>query len=137
MKQLRFTTTKAMGMFELIATSEQVKPLCTPDNKGELILSKTKTSSAYIHGKAEQLAGFDIPFLIDGDTAQLDLPIDQQDILMILPSGTYKCKAYLDTVVNNLPKGAYLIILEEESIDELKEEISSFYKDFADAYKNS
>lgn len=133
MEQLRFTTTPAMGMFELISKNESANPLCTPPTIGELIISATKSKAAYIHGKAEVLAKFDIPYLIDGDTAQLDLPIDQQDILMLLPSGSYKCKAYLDTVVNNLPSGAYLIILEEESIDELKEEISNFHKELANA----
>lgn len=42
---------------------------------------------AYIHGEAQDLAGFDIPVYIDGDIMQLRQPLDMQDIEMLLPHG--------------------------------------------------
>jgi hypothetical protein len=93
MKQLRFTTTPPCGMFS-IAYGEA---LVMPDDKGETIQTETKYNRAYIHGDAEDLAGFDIPFLIDGDIGQLDLDIAEQDILMLLPSGEYPCVSTKDT----------------------------------------
>lgn len=97
MKQLRFTTTKPMGMMGIFNAKEDHKPLVTPKNLGELIEDKTKGTGAYIHDDAEGLAGFDIPTFLDGNLGQLDLPVEQQDILMVLPSGEYKCKAVLNS----------------------------------------
>ena len=42
---------------------------------------------AYIHGEAQDLAGFDIPCYIDGDVMQLRQPLDKQQIEMLLPHG--------------------------------------------------
>jgi hypothetical protein len=94
MKQLRFTTTEPRGMFSMIDTID-TELLVTIDNIGTLSEYKPKGSGAYIHGDAEELAGFDIPIFLDGDYEQLDLPIEEQDILMILPSGNYQCVADL------------------------------------------
>jgi len=93
LKQLRLTTTKPMGMLGIMNPIEDHAPLTKPNEVGELIMDKIKGRTAYIHGEAESIAGFDIPTFIDGNLAQLELPIEQQDILLLLPSGEYKCKA--------------------------------------------
>jgi hypothetical protein len=98
MKQLRFTTSEPKSMFDSIFNENHLL-LVTPNNIGELISDQIKGKTAYIHGEAENIAGFDIPSFIDGNLRQLDLPIEQQDILMLLPSGEYKCKAeYYDEI---------------------------------------
>ncbi|MFM2393159.1 MAG: hypothetical protein RLZZ546_1141 [Bacteroidota bacterium] len=97
MKTLRFSTTKPMGMMGIFNSKEDHKPLATPTDIGEIIEDKTKGTGAYIHGDAEELAGFDIPSWIDGNLCQLDLPVEEQDIVMILPEGEFKCKAVLQT----------------------------------------
>lgn len=95
MKQLRLTTTKPMGMLGIMNPIEDHAPLVAL--VGELIMDKVKGKTAYIHGEAENIAGFDIPTFIDGNLAQLDLPIEKQDILLVLPNGEYKCKAEYKT----------------------------------------
>jgi len=92
MKQLRFTTTNPHGMF----SSEQSELLISTENinLGKLI-NLPIGKGAYIHDDAEELAEFDIPCFLDGDYGQLDLPIEEQDILMMLPSGNYQCKSEL------------------------------------------
>lgn len=109
MKQLRLTTTKPMGMLGIMNPIEDHAPLSIPNEVGEMIMDKIKGRTAYIHGEAESIAGFDIPTFIDGNLGQLDLPIGQQDILMLLPSGEYKCKAeYCDRLGSS---DCYLITL--------------------------
>jgi len=103
MKQLRFTTTAPHSMFEF-----DDKPLSLPDEIGEIIYTNVKGRTAYIHSDAEDLAGFDIPIILDGDMGQFDLPVDEQDILMLLPTGEYKCKAVYETDVIS---DCYLITL--------------------------
>lgn len=92
MKQLRFTTTEPYSMFGMFGENEL---LVKVDNIGTLSEYKPKGSGAYIHGDAEELAKFDIPIFLDGDYEQLDLPFEEQDILMMLPSGNYQCIANL------------------------------------------
>lgn len=111
LKQLRFTTTKAASLFSMITLAPR-QPLRNPKDKGELITDIIKGSGAYIHGEAERLAKFDIVYFIDGNTAQLDLPIDKQNILMMLPSGEYECKAELYKEAQS--KNKYLITLKDE-----------------------
>jgi hypothetical protein len=112
MKQLRFTTTKPMSMFGIFNPKEDHEPLVTPNDIGEFIMDDIKGTGAYIHGDAEELAGYDIPTFIDGNLSQLDLPIDEQDILMLLPRGCeYKCKAELCTEIG--AKNKYLITLKK------------------------
>lgn len=108
MKQLRLTTSNPMSVLSMMGRT----PLITPDNIGELVMDKVKGSKAYIHGKAESIAGFDLPIFIDGDLGQLDLPTEQQDILLLLPMGEYKCKAeYHDEIGAS---NCYLITLASE-----------------------
>ena len=109
MKQLRFTTTFAMPMLGIMNPEEDHSPLSLPDDIGELIIDELKGKNAYIHDDAEDLAGYDIPVFIDGNLGQLGLPFDQQDILMLLPSGNYQCKAeYCDRIGSS---NCYLITL--------------------------
>ena len=109
MRQLRFTTTKPMGMLGIFNPVEDHKPLFVPENVGELIHDTVKGRTSYIHDDAEDLAGYDIPTFIDGNLGQLDLPIEEQDILMVLPSGEYHCKSELSTDIGS--RNAYLITL--------------------------
>lgn len=114
MKQLRFTTTKPMPMLGMFNPEEDHAPLALPKEIGELVKAELKGSKAYIHGEAEALAGFDIPTFIDGDMAQLGLPIEEQDILMLLPDGEHKCKAeYCDEWG---ARNSYLITLATEPL---------------------
>jgi len=109
MKQLRFTTTEPHCIF-----GGNHDLLVSVDNIGTLSDYKTKGDGAYIHGDAEELANFDIPYFLDGDLEQLDLPVDEQDILMILPSGEYQCKSelsYKSMISNKIDK--YLITLKK------------------------
>ncbi len=112
MKQLRFTTTKPMAMLGILNPKEDHKILVTPNKIGEFINDKIIGKTAYIHGIAEGLAGFDIPDFIDGNLGQLDLPFNQQDILMLLPSGEYKCKA--EHCMERGATNSYLITLVSE-----------------------
>ena len=94
MKQLRFTTTNPHSMFSF---NNEYELLISTDNinLGHLNTYTPKGKGAHIHGDAEELAKFDIPVFLDGDYEQLDLPIEEQDILMMLPSGNYQCKSDL------------------------------------------
>lgn len=112
MKQLRFSTTKPMAFAGAINPPQDHNPLALPKEIGVLIEDKVKGRTAYIHGKAEILAGFDIPKFIDGNIGQLELPIDKQDIVMILPSGEYKCKSEYCNELGS--SNCYLITLFEE-----------------------
>lgn len=110
MKQLRFTTTAPHSMFN----THDTELLVSLDNIGTLSNYIAKGDGAYIHGDAENIAGFDIPYFLDGDLEQLDLSVEEQDILMILPSGEYKCKAelsYKSLISNKIDK--YLITLKK------------------------
>lgn len=113
MKQLRFTTTMSMSFAGVFNPKEDFKPLALPTEIGEIIQDKLKGKNIYIHGDAEDLAGFDIPLFIDGNLGQLDLPIEQQDILMCLPNKTYKCKAEYYSKYDGFSTG-YLITLFDE-----------------------
>lgn len=105
MKELRFTTSQP-GFFG--STSE---PLIVPDNVGEFInIKEQKCKSCFIHGDAENLAGFDIPIFLDGDLNNLNLPIEEQNITMLLPSGEYKCKC---TIEKDLIDNAYYLTLKK------------------------
>lgn len=112
MKQLRLTTKKPMGLLDIGNPEEDHQPLINPTEKGDFILDKIKGRNVYIHGEAEKLAKFDIPVFIDGNLGQLALPIEEQDILLMLPCGNYKCKSeYNDSIGAS---NCYLITLVEE-----------------------
>lgn len=103
---LRVTTSKP-GFFG--STS---KPLKVPEDLGVVIsLEEKKARNFYIHGEAESLAGYDIPIILDGDMNNLNLPVEQQNILLLLPSGEYKCKA---TIEQDLVDKAYYLTLVED-----------------------
>lgn len=107
MKTLRFTTSKPCGMFSLL-TDEQ-EPVINPTRVNELTGSVDK--NIYIHGDAQKLAGFDIPIFIDGDFRQLENPVNEQDIVMVLPNGEWKCKAEYCNAP--LARNCYLITLKQ------------------------
>jgi hypothetical protein len=107
MKQLRLTIIEPISMF----TMDDFEPLIMPDETGELIYGGNRTGKVYIDGEAQSIAGFDIPYFIDGNLGQLELPIEQQDILLLLPCGEYKCKAeYNDSP---FASDCYLITLKD------------------------
>lgn len=105
MKQLRFTTSQA-GFF-----GESREPVELPNNLGKIVHfdeGSQKCRSIYIHGEAESLAGYDIPIFLDGDMNQVNLPVEEQNILMMLPNSTHKCKC---TIQQDLGGPAYYITL--------------------------
>ena len=114
LKKLRFSTKKPMGMLGIFNPPEDHAPLAIPNDLGELVEATLKGRTAYIHGQAENLACFDIPVFLDGDMAQLDLPVAEQDIVMILPAGEYKCKAVLNDGANGGDINVYYITLFNE-----------------------
>lgn len=103
MKQLRLTTSKPCCFG---STDE---PLVIPTDVTEIIHDEVKGDGAFLHGDVEELAGYDIPIFIDGNFGQLDLPTEEQNILMLLPSGEYSCKAELSNSIGS--KNKYLIQL--------------------------
>lgn len=118
MEKLRLTTTGPQAFFGLLLPGSDMNgPLVVPDDVGEIKEAHNlKCRSAYIHGEAEKKAGFDIPIFLDGDMAQLGLPVDEQDIELLLPEGVYKCKS---EYFNREHVVYYLITLfDEESVNE-------------------
>ncbi len=104
MNQLRITTSEPCSMFSL----QNTEMLVDVSDRGE-IYGTSKTNKAYLHGKAQELAGFDIPIIIDGDISIFDKPKNEQNILLILPSGEYKCYAYYNDTI--FASNCYLIEL--------------------------
>jgi len=101
MNKLRFTTSlpQAFGMVG--------EALVTPTDLKGIDYYEVKLKKAYIHGEAEVKAGYDIPIILDGDLAQLDLPIEEQAIEMMLPSGNFLCTSKPG------PENAYLLELKK------------------------
>ena len=71
---------------------ETGEPLVNPADNGQTY-GESRLNDAYIHGEAEQMAGYDLPVFIDGDLSQLDKPENEQQIRMLLPHGEYECVA--------------------------------------------
>ena len=92
MKQLRITTTTPHSMFSSSDELRTELPTEIGEITGEL---KNKGASAYIEGEAEFLAGFDIPVILDGNIGQIDLPIEEQDIVMLIEGVAHKIVAIL------------------------------------------
>jgi len=107
MKQLRLTTTPPHSMFE---GSDDL--LVKRQDIGKIINCKLKGRTAYIHGEAEEISGFDIPVFLDGDMAQLDLSVEDQNILLLLPSGEYPLISTLQTK-GILDNNAYYLTLKK------------------------
>lgn len=105
MKQLRITTSKPYSMFSF--DENDGIPLVKPETADDIVMDALKGESAYLDGDAQRLAGFDIPIFLDGDMRQLDAPDDKQDILLLLPSGEFACKAVLQ------PSNTYYITLKQ------------------------
>lgn len=111
MKQLRITTTTPHSMF---GSSDELRtelPTDLGETFGEL---KNKGASAYIDGDAESLAGFDIPVILDGNIGQIDLPIEEQDIVMLIEGVAHKIVAILHKNWCNEPQ--YLFCLPTEDL---------------------
>lgn len=90
------------------------QPLVNPEDNGKTF-GHARLKNAYIHGDAEQLAGYDLPIFIDGDLGQLDKPENEQQIRMLLPNGEYECVSQL----TNDGSDAYLLILKvEEDVED-------------------
>lgn len=82
---LRFTTTD-------LATG---KPIAKPTDAGQTF-GKSALKNAYIHGEAADLAGYDLPVFIDGDLSQLDKPVEEQQIRMLIDKGEYEMEAHVN-----------------------------------------
>ena len=90
-----------------------------PKDLGKLYGRKKHTLS-FIDGDAEELAGNDIPIFLDGDMGQLDKPQEEQEILMIIPSGEYVCISII-TEEPEISDMVYYLRLKHKHSDELKE----------------
>ncbi len=92
--------------------SETGKPLVDPEDNGKTF-GDARLKDSFIQGEAEFLAGFDMPVFIDGDLSQLDMPEEEQRIIMVLPNGEYECVSRTvdegGTEVN-----AYILTLKED-----------------------
>ena len=105
MKTLKFSTSKP-GFFG--STGE---PLVFPKEGEEFEFfknTKPKSNSVYIHGEAESLAGYDIPIFLSGSMDMLNVPVEEQDIVMVLPDSEHKCKATIN--VGAISKSYYLTL---------------------------
>lgn len=65
-------------------------PLIIPDKKCRLMGGKILGKNAFIVGEALELAGFGLPCFFDGDIEDLDK--ESAEIIMVIPSGTYRIK---------------------------------------------
>lgn len=106
LKELRLTTTPPYGMF----SASSGEHLVIPEDIGDVIQAELISDRAYIHGFAQDIAGFDIPTILDGDMNNLNLPVEEQNITLMLPDGNYKCKCEISTE-GILNQGYYLITL--------------------------
>ena len=110
MKILKFTSSKP-GFFG--STGE---PLVFPKEGEEPEFfknTKPKSNSVYIHGEAESLAGYDIPIFLSGSMDMLNVPVEEQDIVMVLPNGEHKCKATIN--VGIISTSYYLTLCNDNS----------------------
>ena len=108
MKTLKFSTSKP-GFFG--STGE---PLVFPKEGEEFEFfkdTKPKSNGVYIHGEAESLAGYDIPIFLSGSMDMLNVPVEEQDIVMVLPNGEHKCKATIN--VGTISESYYLTLYNE------------------------
>ena len=108
MKKLKFTTSKP-GFF-----GSTEKPLVLPKEGEEPEFfkdTKPKCNSIYIHGEAESLAGYDVPIFLSGSMDMLNVPVEEQDIVMVLPNGEHKCKSTIN--VGPISESYYLTLYNE------------------------
>ncbi len=108
MKTLKFTTCRA-AFLGAVGT-----PLVHPKDNKKLVFfknTKQKCTSIYIHGEAESLAGYDIPIFLSGSMDMLNVPVEEQDIVMVLPDSEHKCKATIN--VGTISESYYLTLYNE------------------------
>lgn len=84
---LKFTT---IAPIDNDAENDGLTPLITPNENCRLMGGKIKGKNAAIVGKALELAGFGLPCFYDGDIEDLDK--ESSEIIMVIPSGTYRIK---------------------------------------------
>ena len=92
MKTLKFTTSEPSFMGTI---GDKLRYKVDTDN-AQLLSSPLKANQAYIHDRAEQIAGYDIPWFFDGDLGQLDRRKEEQDIKMYIDDKVYKIEAFLE-----------------------------------------
>lgn len=84
---LKFTT---IAPIDNRVENNGLTPLITPNENCRLMGGKIKGKNATIVGKALELAGFGLPCFYDGDIEDLDK--ESAEIIMVIPSGTYRIK---------------------------------------------
>ena len=77
MNKLFLTTTPPFSVFG------DERPM--PYFERKTLTGKCKLNKCYIDGEAEIIAGFDIPYFIEGDMSQLDMGEKDQQIFLLLP----------------------------------------------------
>lgn len=91
---LKFTTTVPFDDNTPMEVLVNTKPLIEIKEKCSLVGGKIKGNDAVITGEALKLAGFTLPCFYEGNITELDK--EEQDIIMVLPSGEYQIKAILN-----------------------------------------
>ena len=99
-------------------SSEHDYPLIKTKSPKVELSADLKHGNAYFYGEALNLTNkFETPFFLEGDMAQLTLPVQEQEIYLLLPSGMYRVKAESNDFHNAEFGGSYLITLMEEEHD--------------------
>lgn len=115
MGQLKFTTCSPQFMGSIDINEAKTGLPEKPQTSGDF--HELLGDRAYIHGEAENLAGYDVPIFYEGDANQLDEALMHQDIIMVLSDREYPMLAFLQPAGD---KGAYYLVF-KDSEDEGKE----------------
>lgn len=87
---LKCTTTEPYSMF---SSEEKIPSIDVSKYKGISGIKNKIFCNIYLHGKIEDLAGFDIPIWLDGDFVE-DFSDGVHDCEVILSDDSYMCKLY-------------------------------------------
>lgn len=94
MEQLRFTCMAGgmLGMMGMPAIGIEEVDAHRPMEEGAQPTGNASRSQIRFHESMIGVIPSTQPLFIDGDFGQFDLPVEEQDIVMILPEKVLKCK---------------------------------------------
>lgn len=117
MKTLKFTTTEpgCMGSVDGANKYNPKPEECDLDVEAS---KDMEVKIAYIHGEAENKAGYDIPVFFGGDLRQMEQPLEEQSIQMFIGDKVFEMKALLHK--NGIRPNYLLILNTKEEIEEWK-----------------
>lgn len=117
MDTLKFTTTEpgCMGSIDGASRYNPKPEECNLNaESGKDMLVKI----AYIHGEAEDKAGYDIPVFFGGDLRQMEQPIEEQSIQMFIGDKVFEMKSLLNE--GGIRSNYLLVLNKKEEIDKWK-----------------